>query len=183
MQAVLNLIWEKLLPAMNKNALTENNTATQALTTKLSGLTMRMPLGKQTSPVTATISGIWYTIPENERGITALSLDLTVQPPVLLVRTAAGETRTAVPVGSWSTPTPGFSNGLDRFLSVPANPSVAASGAWTTDDTFTIKLALTQTPFYSTLNLKFDGQRLLFSAKHNVGFGKTEVLELIGQKP
>ncbi len=183
MQAILNLIWEKLLPAMNNKTLPENNAVTQELTTKLSSLTMRMPTGKQTSPITATVSGIWYTLPENERGITALALDLTAQPPALLVRTAAGETRIVVPFDSWSTPSPGFSNGLDRFLSVPTNPSVAASGAWTSDDTFTIKLALTQTPFYSTLNLKFDGQRLIFNSKHNVGFGKTEVPELIGIKP
>lgn len=183
MQAVLNQIWEKLLPAFGNDALPENADAATALTTKLAGLTMNMPVGKQTSSITGTVSNAWYAVPENERGITALALDTKSNPTALLVRTVAGETRTPVPFGSWSTPAAGFTNNLERSLSVPANPSVSASGAWTTDDTFTIKLVLTQTPFYSTLNLKFEEQKLTVSSKHNVNFGPTAMPELVGQAP
>ncbi|HEX3134269.1 MAG TPA: serine hydrolase, partial [Planctomycetota bacterium] len=180
-QAVLNHIWDKLLPAMGTDALAANADATKALTTKLAGLSMRLPEGKQTSPIAATVAGAWYAVPDNERGITALALDTKSQPTALLVRTAAGETRTPVPFGAWSAPTPGFTNNLDHSLSVPANPTVSASGAWTADDTFTVKLVLNQTTFYSTLNLKFEGQKLTVSSKHNVNFGSTAMPELIGQ--
>ncbi len=124
-----------------------------------------------------------FSFTENERGITALGLDTSTQPPALLVRTAAGETRMPVPFGSWSAPAPGFTNHLERSLSVPANPTVSASGAWTADDTFTIKLVLNQTTFSSTLNLKFAAQKLTFSSKHNVNFGPTAMPELVGQIP
>lgn len=183
MQAVLNQIWEKLLPAMQKDALAENADAAKALTTKLAALTMRLPVGKETSPIAASISGMHFPFSDNDRGITALGLDTSTKPPALLVRTAAGETRTPVPFGSWSTPAPGFTNNLDKSLSVPANPTVSASGAWTADDTFTIKLVLNQTTFYSTLNLKFEGRKLTFSSKHNVNFGPTAMPELVGEIP
>jgi hypothetical protein len=75
----------------------------------------------------------------------------------------------------------GFTNGLDRFLSVPARPVVAASGAWTADDVFTVKLVPYETPFYSTLTFRFDGDRLLLDAAHNVAFGATKLPQLIGQ--
>jgi len=38
-----------------------------------------------------------------------------------------------------------------------------------------------QTTFSSTLNLKFAGQRLVFSSKHNVNFGPTAMPELVEQ--
>lgn len=181
MQAVMNLIWGKLLPAMQADVLPDDDGARRALETKLGSLVIRLPAGQPTSPMATVVSGKWFTFPANDRGITALALDLTAQPPALLVRTAAGETRTPFASGSWSVPGPGFANGLDRFLSVPTNPLVAASGAWTSDNTFTVKLALCQTPFSSTLTLAFDGQRLVFDAQHNVAFGPTKLSQLVGQ--
>jgi hypothetical protein len=64
---------------------------------------------------------------------------------------------------------------------VPAHARVAASGAWTADDVFTVKLALYETPFYSTLALRFDGNRLLLDAEHNVAFGPTKLPRLVGR--
>lgn len=180
MQAVLNLVWDKLLPAMQAQALPDDETAHRALETKIAGLVMRMPAGQPTSPQAAAVLGKWYAFPENDRGIAALALDAGAQ-PALLVRTAAGESRTPIGIGAWGAAGPGFANGLEKFLSVPVHPLVAASGAWTADDTFTVKLALSQTPFYSTLTLRFDGQRLVLNAQHNVAFGPTALPELIGQ--
>src|SRR6185369_3352478 len=100
--------------------------------------------------------------------------------PTLIVRTGAGETRVAIGKETWTSSRGQFSNGLDRALSVPANPLVAASGAWTSDNTFTVKLVLAETPYYSTLNFKFDSDRLLFDAEHNVNFGPTKLPQLIG---
>ena len=75
----------------------------------------------------------------------------------------------------------GFANGLDQFLSVPAQPVIAASGAWTADDIFTIKLVAAETPFYSTLSFRFEGDRLLLDAEHNVAFGATKLPQLVGR--
>ena len=82
---------------------------------------------------------------------------------------------------SWSKSRGSFANGLDRFLSVPANPLTAASGAWTAPDVFTLKLVLYETPYYSTVNFKFDGDRLLIDSEQNVAFGPTKMAQLIGR--
>ena len=63
---------------------------------------------------------------------------------------------------------------------MPANPLVAASGTWTTENTFTVKLVLSETPYYSTLNFNFDGDRLLVDSEHNVAFGPTKLPQLVG---
>jgi hypothetical protein len=69
------------------------------------------------------------------------------------------------------------------MLSVPAHPLIATSGAWTADDVFTLKLALTETPYGATLTFQFDGDRLLLDTEYNVSFGPTKQPRLIGQAP
>ena len=180
MQQVMNLVWDTLLPAMTSEALPEDTTARASLEKKLAGLTMRVVAGAPTAPIAKAVSRKWYDFPENDRGIQAVALDFGPS-PALLVRTAGGETRTAIGLGSWARSRDGFANGLERILSVPAHPLVAASGGWTAPDTFTVKIAAYETPFYSTLNLRFDGDRLRLDSEHNVAFGSTKLPSLMGR--
>ncbi|HKP12867.1 MAG TPA: serine hydrolase [Blastocatellia bacterium] len=181
MQAVMNLVWERLLPAMKAAPLREDEAARLKLKDRLAGLMVKLPSGQPTAAVAARVTGRWYEFPENERGIRAVSLDFNSASPALVVRTAGGETRTPVGIGSWAKGRGGFANGLDQFLSVPAHPLVAASGAWTAGDVFTVKLVAYETPFYSTLAFRFDGDRLVLDAEHNVAFGPTKLPQLVGQ--
>jgi hypothetical protein len=181
MQAPLNLVWEKLLPAMKADVLLEDAASRGQLAAKLDGLTVRLPSGKPNASLAAKVSGKWYQFPENDRGIQAVAINFKSGPPELVVRTAKGETRTTIGIGSWQKSRGGFADGLDRALSVPAHPVVAASGAWTKDDVFNVKIVLTETPFYSTLAFRFDGDRLLLDGQHNVAFGPTKRPQLLGQ--
>jgi len=181
MQAVMNLVWERLLPAMGPQALADDPAARGALQTTLAGLTVRGPAGRTTSPLAGRVSGRWYEFPENDRGVRAVALDLSTRSPALLVRTTAGETRTPMGLGTWVRSRTGFANGMERMLSVPARPTVAASGAWKADSVFTVKLVLPETPFYSTLDLRFGGERLLLDSGYNVNFGPTELPRLEGR--
>src|SRR6185503_5811721 len=139
------------------------------------------PNGSASSPMSSSVSGKWFEFAENDRGIKAVSFDFNSTTPALIVRTAAGETRMTTAADTWSKYRGSFTNALDRILSVPANPLAATSGAWTSPDTFTVKIVLYETPFYSTLNFKFDGDRLLINSEHNVSFGPTKLPQLIGQ--
>jgi CubicO group peptidase (beta-lactamase class C family) len=181
MQALMNLVWETLLPAMQPQPLLEDPAARGALQATLAGLAMRTPSGHPTSPLARRVSRRWYEFPENDRGVRAVALDLSSRSPALLVRTASGETRTPLGLGTWVRSRTGFANGMERLLSVPPRPAVAASGAWTADSVFTVKLVLPETPFYSTLHLRFDGDWLRLDGRHHVGFGPTELPRLEGK--
>ena len=181
MQRVMNLVWDKLLPEMKPGRLPDDAAARQKLEAKLKGLAVKFQTGRPTSALAAEVSGRWYEFPENERGIKALSFDFNGSTPALLVRTAAGETRTTVGFESWVKGRGGFANGLDKALGVPARPLTAASGAWTADDTYTLKLVLYETPYSSALAFKFEGERLLVDSEHNVWFGPTKQALLVGR--
>ena len=181
MQSVMELAWNMLLPAMSSGALPDDIAAQRALRTKLAGLTVRVPSGRPTVALAARVSRRWYDLPENDRGIRAIALDFKSRSPAILVRTGAGESRTAIGMGSWVKSRTGFTNGIDRLLSVPANPEVAASGAWTADSVFTLKLIAPQTPYYSMLTFRFDGERLILDGEYNVSFGPTKLPQLEGR--
>ncbi len=181
MQAVMNLVWEKLLPAMKPSALPENADARRRLETRLTGLTARLPAGQPGSPLASRMNKRWYEFTENERGIGAVALDFDSNSPALLVRTSAGESRTPLGIGSWVKSRDGFANGLEKFLSVPERPLTAAAGAWTAENVFTVKILLHETPFYSTLGFRFDGDQLKIESEHNVAFGPTKLPPLTGQ--
>jgi len=180
MQKVMNLVWDKLLPAMKDKKLAENATARKQLETRLARLTVKFPNGMPSSRTASSISGKWFELPENERGIKAISFDFNSASSSLVVQTAAGETRTPMGFNSWTRSKGSFTNGLDKFLSVPENPLAAASGAWTAEDTYTLKIVLYETPFYSTLNFRFDGDRVVIDSDHNVAFGPTKLPQLTG---
>ena len=180
MQQVMNLVWDRLLPAMKPGRLHENAAARRQLQARLAGLAVKFPGGTPSS-ATSSVSGKWFEFSENDRGIKAVSFDFNSVSPTLTVRTATGETQMTIGSNVWAKSRGTFANGLDHFLSVPANPLIAASGAWTATDTFTVKIILYETPFYSTLNFKFDGDRLLIDSEQNVAFGPTRGSQLIGR--
>jgi hypothetical protein len=63
---------------------------------------------------------------------------------------------------------------------IAAEPA-AASGAWTADDTFTAKICFYETPFITTVPLKFSGDQLLVDSESNVGSDSTKQSQLTGK--
>jgi CubicO group peptidase (beta-lactamase class C family) len=182
MQAVMDLVWDKLLPAMKEKALPEDTVSRQKLESRIAGLKVKIQSGEPTAPLAASVSGRWYELADNDRGVKAVSLEFKSGSPVLAFRTDSGEARIPVGLGTWGTATKAiFANGIERFLSVPAPPLLSASGGWTTPNTFTVKLVASETPFYSVMNLRFEGDRISIESDHNVAFGPTKMTSLAGK--
>ena len=181
MQKVMNLVWDKLLPAIKAGRMPENRASREKLEARLSGLEIKVVTGSASSSQASKVSGKWFEFVHNDRGVMAMSLDFSSPSPVLIVRTARGEMRTEIGMGKWVKGRASFTNGIDRFLSMRPDPLTAASGAWTSEDTFSVKILLYETPYYSTLNFKFDEDRIVFDSEYNVSFGPTKPPQLIGQ--
>src|SRR5262249_13546128 len=96
MQQVMNLVWDKLLPAMKSGRLPENAAARRQLETRLADLSVKFPSGNASAALSANVSGKWFDLPENDRGIKAVAIDFKSASPTLLVRSASGESRTPI---------------------------------------------------------------------------------------
>jgi len=180
MQAVMNLVWEKLLPALKAAPLPADGPAVEKLNKKLAGLAVRPVTGKATSPLAATVSGKRYVFPDNNRKIKEAALEFKAGGVTLVVRTVSGESRIVCGPGTWRRGRASFVNGVGGSMVASSEP-VAASGAWTGDDTFTVKLCLYETPFYTTMVFRFNGEQLMLDSEHNVAFGPTTLPQLVGQ--
>lgn len=172
MQAVLNLVWAHLLPAMGPTPLPEDRTAHEALRRGLAGLAIAPVQGERTLAVAARVSGRRYVFPPNEQQLVALSLDCSGTTPTLLLHDAQGEHRIACGHGQWLRGTAGLVDGAPR--------RVAASGAWTAGDTYTVRLCLYETPFCPTIVCRFEGDGVAYDLKGSLGFGPAERPQLLG---
>jgi hypothetical protein len=172
MQAVLNLVWDKLLPAMKSSSLAPDDEARKQLEHTLKGLSLRPQEGSG-SP--AKVSGKKYVFPANERKLEAITLESDGKDSAVTVVTRFNgvEQRIVCGRGAWP-------KGRAAWGPLPERPA-AASGAWTEDDTFTAKLCFYETPFTITVSLKFSGEELRFDSQSNVGFGPTKQPQLVGK--
>jgi CubicO group peptidase (beta-lactamase class C family) len=172
MQAVLNLVWDKLLPALKPSALAADADAQEKLRQRLKGLTLRPQEG--TAEGKALVSGRKYEFPSNAQKLEALTLEGNGKEALTLVaRVGGAEQRIVCGRGAWR-------KGRAAWGRLPAQP-VAASGAWTADDTFTARLCFYETPFILTARLKFTGDELRCEVEPNVGFGQTKQPPLVGK--
>jgi hypothetical protein len=182
MQAVMNLVWEKLLPALKAAPLPADALGAEKLNKRLASLAVRPVTGQPTSPRAAAISGKRYAFASNYRQIEALALESGKNGATVVVWTPRGESRIVCEPGAWKRGRAAFVNGVGGRMVASSEQPMAASGAWTGDDTFTLKLCLYETPFYSTMIFHFNGDQLLLDSEHNVSFGSTTTVpQLVGK--
>jgi CubicO group peptidase (beta-lactamase class C family) len=171
MPGVLNLVWDKLLPALNSSSMAANESAAMNLRQKLAGLTVRLPEGGGDP---AKISGKTYAFPANDFKLEAITLERNAATghETLVTRIDGTDQRIECGQGQWS-------EGQAAWGTL-AQQSVAAAGGWT-GDTFTAKICFYETPFIVTMRLKFSGDELTFNSETNVGFVRTKQPELVGK--
>jgi CubicO group peptidase (beta-lactamase class C family) len=171
MQAVLNLVWDKLLPALQNDSLPANDAASEKLRQILEHLSLHSAEGNG-SP--AQVSDKKFVFPENQRKLESITLkfDDPSGPATLVARFNGVDQQIACGKGQWNK----ASVAWGRFDEQP----VAACGAWVDDGLFQAKLCFYETPFITTLSLKYSGEQLSLDEETNVGFGPTKQLQLVG---
>ncbi len=181
MQAVLNLIWTHLLPALGPAPCAEDVAAQEILTRKLSSLALSPVQGQSSSSVAPTVSGRRYHFTRKRAPLRAVSFDFGHDEDVCIVQDDRGEHRVICGRGAWAA-------GITTWVLTHPHPTahaerlpVTVSGAWTTQDTYELRLYYTETPFCATVVCKFVADKVKLKFRINVSFGPTEFPQLIGQ--
>jgi hypothetical protein len=110
---------------------------------------------------------------ENEDGLTQIKWDFDATGAHATIQDKNGKHQLAAGAQSWIEAT----TGLGRDDDDPETLPVATSGAWTTDDTYTVRLSYVETPFIPTLSFRFVDDRVEYRKRLNVAFGPPENLE------
>jgi hypothetical protein len=174
MQALLNLVWDKLLPALKPAPLPADDKAREGLQRRLKGLTLA-PQGGSASAPAAKVWGRKYVFPTNDQKLESITLEEGDKDGevILSARFNGAEQRIACGRGAWR-------KGRGAWGRLPAQP-VAASGGWTGEDTFAAKLCFYETPLLFTARLKFSGEEVRCEAESNVGFWPLKQAALVGK--
>jgi CubicO group peptidase (beta-lactamase class C family) len=181
MQAIMNLVWNKLLPAMQPAPLPADAQSDQKLERTLAGLTLHTPQGSATAAIAAQVSGKTYLFPTNAQNIDAVTFDFKGADTTLVVSSLGREYRIVCGSGVWEKGRTAFVAGADWRVVAPVEQPFAASGAWTTDDTYTVKISYYETPLAITLTCRFAGDRvLLLNVENSVELVPTNPTLLVG---
>jgi hypothetical protein len=175
MQAVLNLVWDRLLPALGPAPLAADERAQERLRQRLKGLALRPQEGSAAAPSAEKVWGRKYEFPVNDQKFESVTLEGGSKDGAvtLVARFNGAEQRIVCGHGVWR-------KGRGAWGQLPTQ-SVAGSGAWTGDDTFGAKLCFYETPFIFTARLKFSGDELRCDVESNVGFGPLKQAQLVGK--
>jgi CubicO group peptidase (beta-lactamase class C family) len=174
MASVMNLVWDRLVPALKPAPLTADAAAQKTLTAKLAGLTVRPQQGAATSTLAKTLAGKQYLLASNPQLLEAITLDSAAANGTAswTIRVAGSDQGVTASHGSWHKGT---------FTVRDTSEVMAASGAWTADDTYTLKIVRYRTPFAVAHRLRFAGDQLFLTSEQNVGPADTRTTEVQGK--
>ena len=182
MQAVLDLVWAHLLPAMRSAPLSQNDPAHAALQQKLGGLARPLVAGKSATSVAAQVSGRPYHFATKRAPLRAVSFDFGSTEDVCIVQDGSGEHRLILGRDAWAAGTTTWNPFEARSRAADVRRPIAANGAWTAEDTYELRVHYTETPFCATVVCKFMGDKVKLKFRVNVSFGPTEFPQLTGQR-
>ena len=174
MAGVMNLVWDRLIPALKSSALPADQAKQTQLTTKLSGLTLAAQPAGVASPLAKTVAGRRFVFGQNPQSMEALALEsITPQgEATFTVRMGGTDQNLAAASGAWR----------KGVLTIGgAQVPVAATGAWTAEDTYTLKVARYRTPFITTYRLRFAGDQLSVESEQNVEETETRIAQWVGR--
>ena len=177
MPAVLNQVWDKLLPAIEKGPLPADETNRQRLSTRLAGLRLPTATGTQTSAIATQVSGRAFTFGTNDQKIESFGIEVADggRAVTLIGRVKGADYRLSSGYGHWA-------KSRFAFGALPEQP-VAVSGAWTTDDTYKAIVRFQETPFAVTLTLRFSNGQLVLDSEMNPSRGPAKQPTLTSVSP
>jgi CubicO group peptidase (beta-lactamase class C family) len=181
MAAVLNLIWEKVLPALQSQAISENPEAREKLQARLKSLTIRKPKGLASSPTLEKINGKTYAFSSNDKKLESIKFEVGPNPGELTITTKTDGKEQAITASAegWKRGTI-LAPGGGTALVPPARRNIASTGVWTAEDSYSAKVALYETPFVLTMTFRFAGDDVFYDSQMNIG---RKDPQLVGRKP
>ncbi|MDP3178559.1 MAG: serine hydrolase [Spirochaetaceae bacterium] len=186
MQAVLNLVWDGLLPAFHEGELPADPGAAAELEAFAASRELRPVTGAVGAGAADLAAAAAWEFGDNELDIARIGFRREVDRDVISyalrgMPEARGEI--ACGRGAWieGESALGASAGLAGPPPAGRKARIAASGAWVTEREYAAKLWFLGTPYAALIRLEFEEGKARFSLSYNVGFGKLEYPAIDGR--
>jgi CubicO group peptidase (beta-lactamase class C family) len=173
MQAIMTLVWDHLLPAMQAQPMKENETAYDRLQDKLASLSLSIVNGENTSPIAESISGRTFSLQPNKEEINELTFHLSGDEKSITIKNEDGTF--TMPVGT------GMLKNGSFDMPMLGEQLVSSSGAWISPDTFQLRTYLYETPYYFDYKFTFGENEVIIDQAMNISFGQAGLPPIIGK--
>jgi len=177
MGAVMNIVWEILLPAMQITALPPDPKQLQQLITKTGNLALKPIQGENTSSISESLSEKTFRFNENGAGLQSAVFKLHGNQPTIELQMAHG--RELLSVGYQS-----YKKGNMQQLPFTNNmmKKIATSGAWTKPDEYQLRMYFYEMPARMNYTFKFTDNGLTWNSniQHSL-FGLRDIESLTGK--
>lgn len=172
LQAVLDKVWKHLLPAMQSAALPADPRAHGELCDRLAALALPLPQGRPSSPRAKLWSGRTYTLESNELKLASVAIHFGDAASTLVVGDERGEHPIQVGHATWLRGTADVRGRGDE--------PVAASGAWTAEDTYEVRACAYEGEFCLVFRFHYTDGGVHLDVEPNVAWTSPTVTTITG---
>ncbi|GHO77475.1 hypothetical protein KSD_52460 [Ktedonobacter sp. SOSP1-85] len=173
MQAVLDKVWEHLLPTMQPEALPTDPQAYGGLYNKLEVLSLPLPKGQPSSPKAEQWWGKTYKLESNDLKMESVAIKFGDERGTLIVSDERGEHPMQVGYATWLKGTTDMRGHGDE--------PVAACGAWTAEDTYEVRICYYEGVFCPVFRFHYTSGELQLEVEPNASWGSTTVTTITGR--
>ena len=182
MQAILDEVWNHLLPAFQRTNQTTDATQ-KSFQRAMESLVINPPMGSVASETAGKVSGKQFTVGSNPQGISQFGLTFSDKGWTLDMQDRQGKHQIRGGLGSWREGITDLSPILLKLLPTPVPNEnqypITASGVWRDKNTFVMTIRYLETAHYDTLTCRFDGNTVQLISRDSL----SEVLGRKEQRP
>ena len=146
MADIMNLVWDRLLPAMGDEPLAEDPEAQGRLKNRLESLSIPLPSSALNAGEHEKWLGRTWKFEENPLGVESLSLHEEGDDSVLAISTSDGTHEIRSSSTRWVAGETELPLGATAAAGSKQENRIAVSGAWTAESVFSVHLAFTEAP-------------------------------------
>ena len=162
MQAVLDKVWEHLLPAMQPGALPADSQAYDDLCDKLEVLSLPLANGQASSPNAELRSERTYKLQENHLKFESVVMQFGDKRNTLTIRDQRGEHLIQIGYSTWL-------KGITAMRGRGDEPT-ATCGAWIAEDTYEVRVCFYEDAFCPVLRFHYTGDELQLEVEPNASW-------------
>jgi CubicO group peptidase (beta-lactamase class C family) len=180
MQQEINLVWQYLLPAMQKEKLPADNNAMNMLQQKIRSLAVPIP-AKNISATASSIKGKNFVMNANDRHIQNIALSFNNDICHVAIKTDTATYQFDFDAGAWqeattNKPAPSLTGmGIEkREMLYPAK--IDGAYTWKDDNTLQLVLRYIESPHTETFTCHLDGNKIVVDIERSYDYGKNRVV-------
>lgn len=170
MQGEIDLVWERLIPAM-KPGVAADAAADEKLRARLAALALPIPSGVASSNA-GRISGKTVRFEKNTLGIESAAFTFTDKTCAVTFRDAAREHPIPCGLGKWQRGETALPGTPPRLVSGGGRPGVAlpvsSAAAWVDDSTLALTVRFHETPHHDVLTFRFDEDKVALTFRSSI---------------